>query len=89
MTPLNNPFILSDGRKPTCIEMLQLILDGEANEEQRSYFKVHMDKCIPCFKSYNVDMTIKELLKSKCCNDPVPSGLVDQIKMKISQNSNS
>ncbi len=89
MTPLSNPFVLSDGKKPNCVEMLQLILDGEASQEQEAYFKNHMDKCRPCFNSYNIDISIKELLKSRCCGDPVPHGLVEQIKMQISQNISS
>ncbi len=89
MTPLSNPFILSDGKRPTCLEMLQLILDGEATVDQQHYFKNHMDVCMPCFKSYSLDMSIKELLKSRCCGDPVPPGLVDQIKMQIGQNTSS
>lgn len=89
MTPLSNPFVLADGKKPSCMEMLQLILDGEATAEQQHYFKSHMDICMPCFKSYSLDMSIKELLKSRCCGDPVPVGLVEQIKMQISQNATS
>lgn len=89
MTPLDNPFTQADGRKPTCMEMLQLILDGEATEDQRQYFKNHMDKCKPCFKSYNLDHAIKELLRERCYNDAVPPGLVESIRMQISQNSAS
>jgi mycothiol system anti-sigma-R factor len=89
MTPLSNPFMLADGTKPNCVEMLQLILDGEANAEQQHYFKNHMDKCMPCFRSYSLDMSIKELLRSRCCGDPVPPGLVDQIKMQIGQHTSS
>jgi anti-sigma factor (TIGR02949 family) len=89
MTPLNNPFVQADGRKPTCMEMLQLILDGEANEDQRVYFKNHMDKCMPCFKTYSLDNAIKELLKTRCHNDPAPPGLVESIKLQILQNANS
>jgi mycothiol system anti-sigma-R factor len=85
MTPLSNPFIQADGSKPNCMEMLQLILDGEATTEQQDYFRSHMDKCAPCFKSYNLNMSIKDLLKTRCCGDPVPQGLVEQIKMQISQ----
>jgi hypothetical protein len=47
MTNSVNPFILADGKKPSCIEMLQLILDGQATAEQQAYFKSHMDKCAP------------------------------------------
>ena len=89
MTPLSNPFILADGTKPNCMEMLQLILDGEATVEQQDYFRSHMDKCLPCFKSYDLNMSIKVLVKTRCCGDPVPQGLVDQIKMQISQNTPS
>lgn len=85
MTPLSNPFILADGTKPNCMEMLQLILDGEASIEQQDYFRNHMDLCGPCFKSYNLNMSIKELVKTRCCGDPVPQGLVEQIKMQIGQ----
>ncbi|MBN8577797.1 MAG: mycothiol system anti-sigma-R factor [Cyclobacteriaceae bacterium] len=86
MTPPHNPFILADGKKPTCMEMLQLILDGEATAEQQHYFKVHMDKCMPCFKTYSLDATIKELLQDKCCKDVAPAELIEQIKLQISQN---
>jgi anti-sigma factor (TIGR02949 family) len=89
MTPLSNPFILADGSKPNCMEMLQLILDGEATADQQEYFKSHMNLCMPCFKSYNLDMSIKELLKSRCCGDQVPPELLDQIKMQIGQNAAS
>jgi mycothiol system anti-sigma-R factor len=89
MTPLANPFIQTDGKKPTCMEMLQLIIDGEATNEQQDYFKAHMDSCMPCFKTYNMDMAIKELLKTRCCHGPIPSDLIDQIKMQIEQNATS
>lgn len=89
MTPHSNPFIIASGNKPTCMEMLQLILDGEATAEQQTYFKTHMDLCMPCFKSYNLDMSIKELVKSRCCSDHLPSGLVEQIKLRISQSITS
>ncbi len=89
MTPLSNPFILADGHKANCMEMLQLIIDGEASAEQREYFRNHMDKCMPCFKSYRLDMSIKELVKTRCCGDQVPQGLVELIKMQIRQNTPS
>lgn len=86
MSQPTNPFTSRVGKKPTCMEMLQLILDGESSQEQREYFKAHMDHCMPCFKSYQLDMTIKELLKTKCCGGDAPSELVSKIKNQISQN---
>jgi mycothiol system anti-sigma-R factor len=78
-----NPFF-ADGRKSTCMEMLQVILDGEASSEQKAYFKEHMDKCMPCFKGYEVDMAIKHLVQSKCCGGDAPADLVEQIRTQIS-----
>lgn len=80
-----NPFLHSDGTKPTCMQMLQIILDGEASHDQKVYFSNHMDKCMPCFKSYEVDMKIKEMLKIKCCGDEIPKDLMEQLKDQIKQ----
>lgn len=79
-----NPFIVN-GKKSTCLEMLQVILDGEASTEQKQYFKEHMDMCLPCFKGYELDMAIKQLVKSKCCGGDAPAELVEQIRITISQ----
>jgi mycothiol system anti-sigma-R factor len=79
-----NPFLVN-GKKSTCMEMLQVILDGEASDEQKEYFKQHMDICLPCFKGYELDMAIKQLVKSKCCGGDAPSDLVEQIRISISQ----
>ena len=86
MSQPTNPFTSPDGKKATCMEMLQFILDGESTHLQREYFMSHMDHCMPCFKSYQLDMTIKELLKTKCCGGEAPSELVNKIKNQIAQN---
>lgn len=83
MSLLNNPFSNSSGNKATCLEMLQTILDGNASAEQELYFKKHMDACLPCYKSHELDMQIKQLIKSKCCGDPVPSDLIEKIKSQV------
>jgi mycothiol system anti-sigma-R factor len=79
-----NPFIASQGKKPSCLEMLHYILDGEATSEQKEYFRSHMDGCMPCFKAYNLDMAIKELLKTRC-GECAPADLVEKIKVQIGQ----
>jgi len=66
-----------------CLEMLQLILDGEATPEQKANFKSHVDECMPCFQHYHFDQAIKELLKLKCTHD-APTDLITSIKSKIS-----
>jgi anti-sigma factor (TIGR02949 family) len=66
-----------------CLEMLQLILDGEATPEQKANFKSHVEECMPCFQHYHFDQAIKELLKLKCTHD-APTDLITSIKNKIS-----
>ena len=58
MSEPTNPFTSSTGKRMTCMEMLQLILDGEVTHEQREYFRSHMDQCLPCFQTYQVDMAM-------------------------------
>lgn len=85
MSDSTNPFTSPTGKRATCMEMLQLILDGEVTHEQREYFKAHMDRCAPCFESYRVDMAIKQLLKDRCCGGEAPGDLITQIKAQIAQ----
>jgi anti-sigma factor (TIGR02949 family) len=72
--------------KRNCLEMLQLILDGEATPEQKQDFKSHIDDCLPCFRHYHFDQAIKELLKLKCTSE-APVELVESIKSKIKTNT--
>jgi len=68
------------------MEMLQLVLDGEVTPEQRAYFLNHMDQCASCFKAYDVDMAIKQLLKDRCCGE-CPGDLINQIRTQIQKKS--
>lgn len=86
MSEPTNPFTTVTGKKPTCMEMLQFILDGQATAGQKEYFRSHMDHCMPCFKSYHLDMAIKELVQTKCCGGEAPTELVRTIKSQIAQN---
>jgi mycothiol system anti-sigma-R factor len=85
MSQQTNPFVQPDGTKSSCLQMLQTILDEEATAEQKEFFSHHMEKCMPCFKTYEVDMTIKEMLKIKCRGDQVSHDLVEQLKNQIKQ----
>jgi anti-sigma factor (TIGR02949 family) len=72
--------------KRECLEMLQLIIDGEATPTQKDHFlKKHLDECMPCYKSYHLEVAIRELLKSKCSNQ-APQELVEDIRKKVMEN---
>lgn len=66
-----------------CIEILELLLDGEATAEQEGFFKSHIEKCMPCYRYYDLEKSIKEILQTKVERKAVPRDLVDSIKSKI------
>ncbi|MDV3307284.1 MAG: zf-HC2 domain-containing protein [Cyclobacteriaceae bacterium] len=64
--------------------MLRLILDGEASEEERkNFFDKHLETCMPCYKTYHLEMAIRDLLKSKCGKHEAPAELIENIKRMI------
>lgn len=68
-----------------CLDMLQLILDGEASpEERKNFFEKHLESCMPCYRTYHLEIAIRELLKSKCGKHEAPAELIDNIKKMIS-----
>jgi len=66
-----------------CLKILNSVLDEEATEQEREYFKKHLQNCMPYYEIYNLDSKIKELIQKNCCNKRVPQDLVDSIREKI------
>jgi hypothetical protein len=67
-----------------CMKLVQLIVDGQATEEQIAQFKSNMDKCLPCEKGYELEKCIKDAMQLRLEKKCVPSSLLDCIKKKIS-----
>lgn len=68
-----------------CLEILELLLDGEAAPEQAEFFHAHIENCMPCYKHYNLEKKIREILQTKIERRPVPHDLVESIKIKIKE----
>lgn len=68
-----------------CMELLQLVLDGEASESEQEYYNTHMEKCMPCYREHNLESAIRQVLKTNIEKKRVPSDLVDCIKSKLNQ----
>ncbi|MCZ6693114.1 MAG: anti-sigma factor [Bacteroidetes bacterium] len=66
-----------------CLEVLQLIIDGEADQEQQLYFSKHIKNCVSCLDHYHLDQEIKNLIKQKIEIKSVPSDLIESIRNKI------
>ena len=73
----------SCGNYDKCLRILNLILDDEATPSQEAYFYDHIEKCMVCFAHYNVEMQIRQLMKTKLCQKMVPNELADEIRKKI------
>ena len=69
------------------LEVLDSVLDEEASEQDQKLLTSHIEKCMPCYEHYNLDKSIKELLKARCSKTELPAGLVDSIKLQVSQAS--
>ncbi|MDX1904893.1 MAG: anti-sigma factor [Thermonemataceae bacterium] len=67
-----------------CIETLYTILDGEACEQQSQELMAHIEKCLPCYQQYDLEVAIREVLKTHLQKKEVPQDLIESIKMKIS-----
>lgn len=68
-----------------CVKLLQLIIDNEADEDQKKYFSEHLKKCVHCVKYYDLEQQIKQTLKTKIPKKNIPTGLVESIKYQINQ----
>ena len=69
----------------TCMEMLQLVVDGQADDEQVAFWKAHLGMCQPCYEKYQVDSAIKEMVKAECCCSKIPQDVIEQLSSKIKQ----
>jgi anti-sigma factor (TIGR02949 family) len=68
-----------------CFQLLESILDGEVNSESKETLDDKLAKCQPCFEYYKLEQAIRDVLKTKCTRQPVPSELATSIRQKIEE----
>lgn len=66
-----------------CLRILNLVLDGEANDEEKEIFKSHLQNCMPYYEIYNVDQAIRDLLQKNCKDKQLPPEIKEEIKSRI------
>lgn len=66
-----------------CFELLERILDGDLKDSGKEVLKEKLAKCQPCFEYYHLEQAIRDVLKTKCTKQSVPTELVDCIRQKI------
>jgi anti-sigma factor (TIGR02949 family) len=79
-------FSFKSGGKSCCKECFTLlypVIDGEANDEQIKYLHDHINDCAPCYKHYEIEKAVKEVVKHRIEKREVPSDLINSIKLKL------
>jgi len=75
------------GSRTDCSEALLRVyeyLDGELGPDEVAKIQSHLDECGPCLKEYDLDTTLKALIKRSCESERAPEALRLTIMSRIS-----
>jgi mycothiol system anti-sigma-R factor len=59
-------------------------LDGELGPSECAKIAAHLDECGPCLNEYDLDTTLKALIKRSCSAERAPDTLRTSIMARIS-----
>jgi mycothiol system anti-sigma-R factor len=62
------------------IRELDTYLDGELSDEAREHIHLHLDGCTDCLQAYDFHAELRAVIRRKCSNDELPSGLMAKIE---------
>lgn len=74
------------GAIPDCekiVSLLDIIIDGEASEEDKTYFFTHLDTCKECFGAHQKHEQLKRFLHNNIKRKVVPANLMSSIQTVI------
>jgi len=85
--------VVNNCEKPGCDnyetrrDLIQKIIDGQANEEEQKMYSQVIDQCLNCkCRQYcEQELAIKNLLQTKLDRKRVPLDIVEKIKTEISK----
>ena len=72
-----------------CIRVLNLIIDGEANEAEQVFFNTHVKECLKCSQYYTIDQAIREAIRKKLEKKEAPEDLIHSLRNKIKESIRS
>ncbi|MCU1537417.1 MAG: anti-sigma factor [Humibacillus sp.] len=79
--------VAGGGEATDCSEALLRVyefLDGELGPAECAKIQAHLDACGPCLKEYDLDTTLKALVKRSCECEQAPDTLRTTIMTRIS-----
>ncbi len=77
-----------DPEHPECAAVIAevwTLLDGECTAETRDKLQHHLEECPTCLRHYGVEERIKKLIAMKCSGEKAPDGLLERLRLEISQ----
>lgn len=77
------PLVNSTEGYTKCMEIIQLILDGEAKEEDLKFFKSNIECCSKSMEHYKFEQEVRNNIKEKLGEICPPENLEDCIREKI------
>ncbi|MDE0471186.1 MAG: hypothetical protein OXH57_04545 [Ekhidna sp.] len=63
--------------------ILNLVLDNEASDDQRALFNLHIKECAVCFAHYNIELQLRQLIKTKVSYKLIPEELAQEIRSRV------
>ena len=74
------------GANPDCekiVSLLDIIIDGEASDEDKTLFFTHVETCKECFAAHQKHEQLKRFLHDNIKRKVVPSNLMSSIQTVI------
>jgi len=68
-----------------CSEVLERVfafIDNELPTADSSEIQHHLDECGPCLQKYDLERTVKTLIRRSCC-EQAPMGLREKVLLRI------
>ena len=81
-----NPISANAGANPDCdkiVSLLDMMIDGEASEEDKVYFFSHVETCQECFAAHQKHEQLKRVLRENIKRKVVPTNLLSSIQSVI------
>lgn len=66
------------------LEKVYLYLDGEAESEDHSHIRIHLDECSPCLRKFGLEQAVKTLV-ARSCAEQAPVELRERVMFRIQQ----
>ena len=68
-----------------CINVINLIIDGEANEEEEAFFYSHIRDCFHCAQFYKLEQSIRKAIRDYLEIKEAPQELIREVRKMVKE----